>query len=313
MSAKSRRMLPSAAAAILAALSLAACSSGGTAPSGGSASPSSSVNPAWEKIRSMLPASVRQSGTLTVGTSPAYPPFDYYDTDNKTIIGIDPELAAAASEVLGVKMKFVAGDFSTLIPGLAAGRYDLVWADAGDNATREKQVDIIDYDRNQSTFLTASSEPPVTKMTDVCGKTMAIEQGATEVQYMQKQTADCTSAGLPAVQVQTYPSLDSAVLAVKSGRAYATVANSATIGFTAKQSNGTLTAGGPSYFSTLTGVLTPKGSALTQPLQEAIQAVLDEGTYAKVLAKYGASSSAVDKITVNGATTATTSATPTKS
>ncbi len=310
MSASSiARRLPVAVAAVAAlCAALTACS--GTASSSTSPGASPSVDPEWAKIRAELPASVRSQGELTVGTSAAYPPFDYYASDNKTVIGIDPDLASAVGEVLGIKLTFVAADFSSLIPGMAAGRYDLVWADAGDNPARQQQVDIIDYNRNTSLFLTSSDTKKVTKKTDVCGKTVAVEQGTTEVQYMQQQSTDCQAAGLAPVTVNQYPGLNDAVLAVKSGRAYATIANNATIGYTAKQSGGQLVASGPTYFSTLCGVLTPKGSPLTKPLQKALQQIVDDGRYAKILKKYGAEAAAIDTITVNG-TPATPSPTTT--
>jgi polar amino acid transport system substrate-binding protein len=296
-----RRVLLVATSFTVLAGMLSACSTN-TSSSPGTANSTSTVSAQWKNIRAMLPADVRKSGVLKVGTSAAYPPYDFYAGDNKTVIGIDPDLAALVGTVLGVKFEFTAADFSSLITGMGAGRYDLVWQDAGDRKARQQQVDIVDYNRNTSTFLVAQGSKMISAKSDICGKTVAIEKGTAQVDYMSQQTADCKAAGKQGVTVSVFPSLDSAVLAVRSGRAFATTANASTINYIAKQSNGALVAGGPSYFSVLTGVLTPKKSPLTKPIQAALQAIVDDGSYLKVLNKYGAEQSGLHTITVNAGT-----------
>jgi polar amino acid transport system substrate-binding protein len=72
------------------------------------------------KLNAMLPAKLKEAGTIRVASNVEYPPFEYYDTDNTTIIGLDKDLAEAIGQKLGVKLDFENMSFDAIIPALAA-------------------------------------------------------------------------------------------------------------------------------------------------------------------------------------------------
>ena len=78
--------------------------------------PSSSSTAA--PLASLLPQALRDKGTLIVGSDVAYAPVEFFDTDGKTVIGLDPDLAKAIGKQLGVELKFVNGTFDGLITSL---------------------------------------------------------------------------------------------------------------------------------------------------------------------------------------------------
>src|SRR5690348_6776703 len=94
------RLLPAAAAAAVLVLSGCGGSSGEDNPTltEGSGSPSASSS-----LKDLLPQAVRDKGKLVVGSDVAYPPVEFTDTDGKTAIGLDPDIAAAIGEKLGIK------------------------------------------------------------------------------------------------------------------------------------------------------------------------------------------------------------------
>src|SRR3954452_20577924 len=100
---------------------LAACGGSGSgtetsAPGGsaGGAAPSVSKDEAAAKL---LPSSVAGKGTLTIGTDASYAPSEFVDTDGKTVIGFDADLAKALGEVLGLKVSLQNAPFGTIIEG----------------------------------------------------------------------------------------------------------------------------------------------------------------------------------------------------
>jgi polar amino acid transport system substrate-binding protein len=76
------------------------------------------------QIHERLPEAVRRSGLLRFATDPSYAPMESYAADGRTIIGFDPDLAAALGAVAGVKVEMVAADFGTVIERTVDGTYD---------------------------------------------------------------------------------------------------------------------------------------------------------------------------------------------
>ena len=77
-----------------------------------------------DAIAAMLPDAIKSAGTVRVASGVSFPPMEFFDTDNKTVIGFDADLGAALGQVLGVKFEFQNTNFDGIIGGLNAGRYD---------------------------------------------------------------------------------------------------------------------------------------------------------------------------------------------
>ena len=81
-------------------------------------------------------------GTLVVGTSADYAPFEYVDTKtSEEIIGFDIDLIKIAAEKLGYEVKVQNMDFNSLIPALQAKQFDVVISGMTPTPEREKVVD----------------------------------------------------------------------------------------------------------------------------------------------------------------------------
>lgn len=63
---------------------------------------------------------------LKVGMEIGYPPFEYYDEDGTTPIGIDVEIANAIGEELGWEVELVNTEWDGIFAGLAKNDYDVV-------------------------------------------------------------------------------------------------------------------------------------------------------------------------------------------
>jgi polar amino acid transport system substrate-binding protein len=296
-----RKSVLAMAAPVLAIVALAGCGSSST--SSNSSTPASTSGGADASIVAQVPAAIKQKGTLTVASDATYAPLEFVASDGHTVIGMDPDLVDAIGAKMGLKVKFVNATFDTIIPGLAAGKYDLGASSFTDTKEREKTVDFVDYyTAGISFYAKSSANPGVETVEDLCGKSVSVEKGTVEQEESEAQSKKCAKAGKPAVKVLSFPDQNGANLALSSGRAEIGMADSPIADYQVKQSNGQFKLVGKEYEAAPYGLAIPKKLGLTKALQAALKAVIADGTYAKILAKWGLQSGALTSATINGAT-----------
>ena len=228
-----------------------------------------------------------------------YPPDESIGPDGHTIVGMDADLGDALGTVMGVKWNLVNASFDTIIPGLQSGKYDVGLSSFSDTKAREQVVNFVDYfQAGEAFYVKAGSPTTISSMDSLCGKTVSVESGTTEGADATTQSKKCTAAGKPAVTVQTYGNQNEANLAVSSGRADAGFADSQVAAYIVKQSNGEFKLSGPSFNVATYGVAISKTNGMTTPILAAVKAVMADGTYAKILAKWGLTSGAIPSASV---------------
>jgi polar amino acid transport system substrate-binding protein len=288
----------------LVAVALAGCgssktSSTSTTTSTPATSTSSSANAA---IAAEVPAAIKSKGTLTVAADATYAPNEFIAADGHTVIGMDADLMQALAGVMGLKVNIVNATFDTIIPGLAAGKYDIGASSFTDTKEREKTVDFVDYfTAGTSFYAKTSSSPAVKTLADLCGKTVSVEKGTTEQEESTAQSGKCTKAGKKAVTVLVYPTQTGANLAISSGRAELGMADSPVAAYQVKQSNGAFKLIGETYGAAPNGLAIPKGSGMTTPVLAALKALIANGSYLQILTKWGVQSGALATPAINGA------------
>ncbi|HEU4977225.1 MAG TPA: ABC transporter substrate-binding protein [Baekduia sp.] len=270
----------------------ASSSSGSSSQSSGS-TPSPGVN---QQAADQVPADIKSKGTLTVAADASYAPNEFFDKDGKTVIGMDADLADALASALGLKAKVVNATFDGIIPGLAAGKYDLGMSSFTDTKEREQTVDFVDYfSAGTSFYVKAQGGPDVSGLSDLCGHTVAVEKGTTQQDDAQAQAKKCK------VTVSVFPDQNGANLALNSGRADVSMADSPVADYAVKQSNGQFKIVGKTYGTAPYGIAVPKGTDMTKAVQTALQGLMDDGTYKQILSKWGIESGAIDTAKINGA------------
>jgi polar amino acid transport system substrate-binding protein len=304
------RRLVAMLAAILAALAIAACGSSSKSSSTGS---SGAANPAAgggtttaqkdATIAAEVPAAIKSKGTLTVAADASYAPNEFIKPGSKTVIGMDPDLAAALASVMGLKANVQNATFDSIIPGLAANKYDLGMSSFTDTKERQKTVDFVTYFSAGTSFYTkAQGGPAINTLADLCGHKVAAEKGTTQATDAQAQSKKCTSGGKPAVTVLVYPDQNGANLALSSGRADVGMADSPVAAYLTKQSGGQFKVVGQTYGQAPYGIAMPKKSGLQKPVQDALKKLIAGGQYKAILTKWGVQAGAITKPVINGAT-----------
>jgi polar amino acid transport system substrate-binding protein len=253
-------------------------------------------------VAAQVPAAIKSNGTLTVAADATYPPDEFIASDGKTVIGMDADLAKALAQVMGLQSSVQNVTFDAIIPGLAAGKYDLGMSSFTDTKEREKTVDFVTYlTAGSSIYGKASGGPDLASLDALCGHKVAAERGTTQQDDIATQDAKCKSEGKPGVTPVLLPDQNGVNLAVTSGRADAAMADSPVAAYIAEKSNGQLKVTGGPFPPEPYGIAIPKDSGLAQPVLAGIKALIADGTYTKILDYWGLSAGAIDNPVINGA------------
>lgn len=261
------------------------------------------TQPTGAPLASLLPQDIRDKGSLVVGSDVAYAPVEFFDTDGKTIIGIDPDLGAALGKQLGITLTFTNGTFDGLITSLKSKRIDLIMSAMSDNKKRQAEIDFVDYFTAGTSILVKKGNPEkIAGLDDFCGKTIALQRGTTQDDVAKAQQAKCKTLGKP-LKVLTFDRDTEALLQVKQGRAVADMNDFPVAAYTAQKAPNDYEVVGEQIEAGPYGIGVRKtDTALRDALQKALQAIIDNGEYAKILAKWDVTRGAVTKATVNAGT-----------
>ena len=280
-------------------------SSSSSSSSASASSTSSAATSADPAVAKLVPAQIKSKGTITVAADASYAPNEFIGSDGHTVVGMDPDLMKALGAVMGLKVNVVNQTFDSIIPGLAAGKYDVGASSFTDTKARQKQVDFVDYFVAGESFLVkAQGGPTINGLADLCGKTVAVEKGTTEQTDATTQSGKCKSAGKPGVTVLAFPDQNGANLALSSGRAQVGFADSPVAEYQVKKSNGQFKISGPSIANAPYGLAVPKNSGLAPPMLAALKVLMTNGQYMTILTHWGIQAGAIPaaQVKINGGT-----------
>jgi polar amino acid transport system substrate-binding protein len=271
-------------------------SSSGTASSSGAAGANAAV-------AALVPSANKSKGTLTVAADATYAPDEFIASDGHTVVGMDPDLMKAVGALMGLKVDVKNATFDSIIPGLAAGKYDVGASSFTDTKEREKTVDFVTYfTAGESFFTKASGGVAIAGLSELCGHTVAVEKGTTEETDAGTQSKKCTSSGKPAVKVLSFPDQNGANLALSSGRAQLGFADSPVAAYQVKQSGGQFKLVGASIANAPYGLAVAKHSGLAPAILAALKVLMQNGQYTAILTHWGIQGGAITNPTINGAT-----------
>ncbi|WP_374049482.1 amino acid ABC transporter substrate-binding protein [Neobacillus sp. OS1-33] len=99
-------------------------------------------NKTAEKADDLL-KSIKDKGTLLIGTEGTYPPFTFHDTSGN-LTGFDVDLATEVAKRIGVKPDFKETQWDAMFAGLDAKRFDMIANEVGIRPDRQKKYDFSD-------------------------------------------------------------------------------------------------------------------------------------------------------------------------
>ncbi|MEU8743194.1 ABC transporter substrate-binding protein [Streptomyces parvulus] len=318
MSTSIARRTTAAALGLAAALVLAACGNpddGGTtevaATSGGKTKINTSpdqnrvTTDKVDSIAAQVPRKIRERGTLeVVDSSGSAAPLTFFATDNKTVIGVEPDIASLVADVLGLELRTNAVSWENIFVGLDSAKYDVGFSNITVTEERKEKYDFATYREDNLAFeARKDSGLKVTGPEDVAGRTVAVSSGTNQEKLLIEWSKENEKAGREPVDIKYYQNESDTYLALRSGRIDLYLGPNPTAAHHAATTGRTEVVGTHSGAgTTLQGLIaatTKKDSGLVEPLAEALDHVIGNGTYAKVLERWGLSDEAVTKSEIN--------------
>ena len=241
-------------------------------------------------------------GKLVICSGMSYPPQEFFDA-NGNPTGSDIDIGAEIATRLSLTMEVQNSVFDTIIAALNGGKCDIIIAAQNITASRIKQVDMIPYFQAGQSFVVAKGNPKnITTQNDLCGKTIATQSGTSEADYLngtgsykgQGLSAACVKAGKAKINVKEYQKDSDALLALQAGQVDAYFADSPVAGYYTVQHPDQFQLSGLTLGVADEGISVAKGNTgLRDAVQQALISMINDGTYLKILNKYGDQSGAI--------------------
>ena len=299
-----RRAAAVAVAATSAALILTGCGDD-PADSGSGDAAADESRPTVEvddELAARVPDEIGEDGKITVGTDSSYAPSEFLDEDGETIIGFDVDLFSAVAEKIGFEAEFESASFDSIIAGVGSGRYEVGVSSFTINPERLAEATMVSYFSAGTQWATKAGNPEDVDPENACGKVVAVQRGTVQVDDVTARSEECEAAGDEAIDIQQFEGQDEATAALVSGRVVASLADSPVMAYAVSQTNGQLELLGDIYDSAPYGYVVPKAETeFGQVLADALTALIEDGTYAEILEKWGVEAGAIDTPEVNPA------------
>lgn len=303
LSTKTPLTLLAAAAGFALVLSGCSGSGGGSdaADAGGANLPtgeeiSTTVDPELTKL---LPADIVDQGKINVAVDIPFPPMAMYDDSNREI-GFDPELGRLIGQKLGIDVSLNKQAFDSVIPSLQANKNDIIMSGMNDTPERQKTLSFVDYTHGGFAIAVKAGNPDkITTQKDLCGKTVSVQKATVQGDLLRAMDCDITVMELP-------NDLD-AQTALRAGKSQAYAADAVVTEYVVATTDDGKAfeivrdpenpAGFNPVYSGI-GIL-KEDTELTEAVRAALQALIEDGTYQKVLERNGIEAYAVESAKVN--------------
>ena len=257
------KFLKQTALGLSAALVLAAC--------GGS-------EPAADDTTAPAGDAAAAGGTWTVGTEPAYPPFEAIG-DGGELEGSDIALMTALGEQAGYEVQFESLPFDGLIPSLQAGTIDAAISGMTITEERAETVDFSrPYFRAGLAIAVAEDDTEIASIDDLEGKTIAVQIGTTGAEQAE---------GVEGAKIVTFDSAPLALQELANGNADAVINDGpVTLDAIASGNVSGVKVVGELVTEEFYGIALPQDSENTAAINDAFAELLANGTYAEIYQKW---------------------------
>jgi polar amino acid transport system substrate-binding protein len=262
--------------------------------------PEQSMN---EALRARLPEDVAKAGRMVAVNSGSFPPYEI--VTGTEMSGASADMSDALGQLLGVKIEHATvSGLPALLSGINSGRYQFAFGPVGDFASREEANDFVDWVREYVVFAVQKGNPEgIVSLDTACGKRIAVMAGGSAEKVIKAQAEKCATDGKGAIEVQSFTDQPTSILAVRSKRSDAFFSSQAPLTYFVQQANGQLELTGlgqkNGFDDLFQGAVVPKGSPLAEVLRNGLKILMDNGTYATVMKKWGLENNMIDAAGIN--------------
>ena len=222
---------------------------------------------------------VRERGTLRVAVEGTYPPFNFKDPGGK-LTGFDVEIAEAIAGKLGVKAAFSTTEWSAILAGLQAGKYDVIVNQVAATDKRRETFDFSDpYVVSSAQLIVRTNETrALATAADLKGKKIGVGQGS--------NYADLAK-GIAGAEVKVYPGAPEYLQDLATGRIDVALNDSLLIPYLAEKTKLPVKAGAPIGPTESNAIPFKKGNPkFKQAIDKALADLKADGSFQKISAKW---------------------------
>jgi polar amino acid transport system substrate-binding protein len=260
-----------------------------------------------DAIAALVPEAIRSTGELTIGVGAAgagFPPLAFTATDNKTLIGNEPDLAVAIAGLLGLRPDLQNTSWENLFVGLDSGKYNVGASNITVTEERKQKYDFVTYRLDNLAFEAKKGAGwTVTGPKDVAGKKVAVGSGTNQEKILVEWSKQDVKDGLKPVDIKYYQTNQATYLALGSGQIDAYLGPNPGAAYhvaVAGQTEiiGTYSGAGAGLQGKI-ALTTKKDNGLVKALAAALGELIKSGDYAKILARWNLTSEAVTAAEIN--------------
>jgi polar amino acid transport system substrate-binding protein len=292
---------------------LAGCSDPGASANSGSGAQSTAArngvvyntSPEQNRIRvqkdgaaaAKVPQLISKDGKLTVATTAGSIPLSFHATDDKTPIGVETDIAQLVADKLGLDLDLQVTSWENWPLKTQSGDVEAVFSNVGINKDRVKLFDFSSY---RAAFMgfeaKKSSNYNIKGADDISGLKVSVGSGTNQEKILLAWNKVLEARGKAPATLQYYSSEADTILALSSGRTDLNIAPYPSTTYRENTRNdlkvvGKVNAGWPS--ETLVAATTLKGNGLAPAITDALNSAIKDGSYAKVLERWGLSEEAL--------------------
>jgi cystine transport system substrate-binding protein len=179
---------------------------------------------------------VKARGTLRVALEGTYPPFNFKDAKTGQLAGYDVDVARLVCARLGVTPEFVTTEWSAILAGLGAGKYDAIVSQVGITPRRQQAFDFSQpYTYSAPQLIVRRNETTTYhSLADLKGRKVGVGQGSVFEQQVR---------AVPGIEVKSYPAAPENLQDLAFGRIDAALNDSLMVAYLLKNSQLPIRAG----------------------------------------------------------------------
>lgn len=259
------------------------------------------------EIHDRLPADILEKGSISIATDANYPPCSWFLEDG-TMVGFEVDIWNALAQTMGVTAEPTSIDFGGILPGIAAGRYDMGQSCFSDRPEREEVVDFVNHVftyGNSYFYLADNSAITPGDFLSLCGLRTAGQSGTDFLIRLAEFSDYCVENGKAPIEIGEFPQQVSVLLALFSGRIDFTISEASAV--EQIRANNAVEVGSihdPLQQNVYLGIIVSKEKKELQlALNAALKAIAANGTYDQILDKWKIPHAKLPEFGFNMATT----------
>jgi polar amino acid transport system substrate-binding protein len=231
------------------------------------------------------PPAIKKAGKIVFCSDMTYPPEEFLVGPNPQ--GSDIDIGNAIAKLMGVKAQFQNTGFDGIIAALLGKRCDAVISGMNDTPERRKQISFADYLAVGMSFMVKKGNPPhVNGPASLSGKTVAVEVGTTEKDYLAALNKTLKKQGKKQVTIQVFNKDTDAATALVTGKVDVYFADSPPVAYYIKKSGGKFQFAGKPIEVTPVGIAVRHKDPLLGAFHQAIKTLYSNGQMAAILKKW---------------------------